>query len=232
VLTSARLSWLFGGVEGLQKFTTDLEKLNPFPAHRYLPFGSGTQSFGEYDLFMIVIGWSLIVIVSLVVYLLVRSPWGRALKSIREDEDAARSLGKNVFAYKLQSLALGGVIGAFGGVIIAVGGRSASPNDYSTAFTFFAWTVMILGGVGTVIGPILAEESRLSHHHVVDDVRGIVIVQPRADVEIVGVIQDSHLGRVGGRRTEHGLELDEVADRLRADPHRLVQHSVDQRPAR
>jgi branched-chain amino acid transport system permease protein len=155
VLTSARLSWLFGGAEGLQKFTTDVEKLNPFPAHRYLPFGAGTQSFGEYDLFIIVVGWSLVAIVSVVVYLLVRSPWGRALKSIREDEDAARSLGKNVFAYKLQSLALGGVIGALGGVILAVGGRSASPNDYSTAFTFFAWTVMILGGVGKVKGPII-----------------------------------------------------------------------------
>ena len=39
-----------------------------------------------------------------------------------------------------------------GGVILAVGGRSASPNDYSTAFTFFAWTVMILGGVGSLAG--------------------------------------------------------------------------------
>lgn len=155
VLTSARFSWLFGGAEGLQKFTTNLEKLNPFSPHRYLPFGAGTQSFGEYDLFMIVIGWSLIAVVSVLVYLLVRSPWGRALRSIREDEDAARSLGKNVFAYKLQSLAIGGFIGALGGVMLAVGGRSASPNDYSTAFTFFAWTVMILGGVGRVKGPII-----------------------------------------------------------------------------
>jgi branched-chain amino acid transport system permease protein len=155
ILASARLSWLFGGAEGLQKFTTDLENLNPFRPHRYLPFGAGTQSFGEYDLFVILIGWSLIAITSVVVFLLVRSPWGRTLKSIREDEDAARSLGKNVFGYKLQSLALGGLIGAFGGVILAVGGRSASPNDYSTAFTFFAWTVMILGGVGKVKGPIV-----------------------------------------------------------------------------
>ena len=48
-----------------------------------------------------------------------RSPWGRVLKSIREDEDAARSLGKNVFAYKMQSLVVGGVIGALGGAVIA-----------------------------------------------------------------------------------------------------------------
>ncbi len=46
-----------------------------------------------------------------------RSPWGRVLKGIREDEDAVRSLGKNVFAYKMQALVLGGVIGALAGLV-------------------------------------------------------------------------------------------------------------------
>ena len=50
-----------------------------------------------------------------------RSPWGRVLKAIREDEDAVRSLGKNVFAYKMQSLILGGVIGCLGGFIFGLG---------------------------------------------------------------------------------------------------------------
>ena len=62
-----------------------------------------------------------------------RSPWGRVIKSIREDEDAARSLGKNIFSYKMQSLIIGGIIGAFGGMVIAVGNRVAQPNNYSTA---------------------------------------------------------------------------------------------------
>ena len=70
---------------------------------------------------MIIAGWSLVALVSLLVYLLMRSPWGRVLKSIREDEDAARSLGKNTFMYKMQSLMLGGVIGALGGLMLAVG---------------------------------------------------------------------------------------------------------------
>ena len=52
-----------------------------------------------------------------------RSPWGRVLKSIREDEDAARSLGKNVLAFKMQSLILGGLIGAVGG---SLAGRPAA----------------------------------------------------------------------------------------------------------
>ena len=67
-------------------------------------------------------------IVAASVYLLMRSPWGRVLKSIREDEDAARSLGKNVFAYKMQSLVLGGVIGALGGGASRSATGSPSPT--------------------------------------------------------------------------------------------------------
>jgi neutral amino acid transport system permease protein len=52
-----------------------------------------------------------------------RSPWGRVIKSIREDEDAARALGKNVFAYKMQSLVLGGVLGGLGGIMLAIASR-------------------------------------------------------------------------------------------------------------
>ena len=53
-----------------------------------------------------------------------RSPWGRMVKAIREDEDAVRSLGKNVYFYKMQSLILGGVIGALGGFIFALAAQS------------------------------------------------------------------------------------------------------------
>jgi branched-chain amino acid transport system permease protein len=151
ILSSERFRWLFGGTDGLQGFTRDLEDLNPFSGR----FRVWAQSFGAYDLFMIIIGWSIVGLTSLLVYSLMRSPWGRVLKSIREDEDAARSLGKNVFAYKMQSLMVGGIIGALGGAVIAVGNRAAQPGNYSTTLTFFAYTILILGGVARVKGPIV-----------------------------------------------------------------------------
>jgi ABC-type branched-subunit amino acid transport system permease subunit len=43
-------------------------------------------------------------------------PWGRVVKAIREDEDAARALGKNAYWYKLQALILGGVLGGMAGI--------------------------------------------------------------------------------------------------------------------
>jgi neutral amino acid transport system permease protein len=150
-LSSERFRWLFGGTDGLQGFTGDVQELNPMSGR----FRVWAQSFGAYDLFMMIVGWSIVALVSFLVFTLMRSPWGRVLKSIREDEDAARSLGKNVFSYKMQSLVLGGIIGALGGAVIAVGNRAAQPGNYSTTLTFFAYTILILGGVARVKGPII-----------------------------------------------------------------------------
>ena len=62
--------------------------------------------------------------------------WGRVVKAIREDEDAVRSLGKNVYGYKMQSLILGGVIGAVGGMFWVRPGvdrpRQLQPHPRST----------------------------------------------------------------------------------------------------
>jgi neutral amino acid transport system permease protein len=150
-LSSGRFRWLFGGTDGLQGFTAQMQDLNPFSGR----FRVWAQSFGAYDLFMIIVGWAIVALASLFVWSLMRSPWGRVLKSIREDEDAARSLGKNVFAFKMQSLAVGGVIGSLGGAVIALGNRAAQPGNYSTTLTFFAYTILILGGVARIKGPII-----------------------------------------------------------------------------
>jgi len=152
VLGSERFRWLFGGQDGLQGYTQQLQDLNPFGDDRITVWA---QNFGGYDLFIIVVGWIIVALTSLLVWSLMRSPWGRVLKSIREDEDAARSLGKNVFSYKMQSLVVGGIIGALGGTVIAVGNRAAQPGNYSTTLTFFAFTILILGGVARVKGPIV-----------------------------------------------------------------------------
>ena len=90
----------------------------------------------------------------LIVYLLVRSPWGRIVKGIREDQDAVRSLGKNVFAYKMQALILGGILGGLAGALFILP-RSLQPDNYGTQLTFFLYTILLLGGAATVFGPIV-----------------------------------------------------------------------------
>ena len=66
-----------------------------------------------------------------------------------------RSLGKNVVGYKMQSLVLGGVLGALGGFVFAIANSSIQPDNYGTLLTFFAYTALILGGTARIFGPIV-----------------------------------------------------------------------------
>jgi branched-chain amino acid transport system permease protein len=106
-----------------------------------------------------IVGWSLVIIFSVLVYMLMKSPWGRVVKAIREDEDAVRSLGKNVYSYKMQSLIIGGVVGMFSGMIFALDRGSVQPDNYSRDVTFYVLTALVLGGVakvrGSVVGPMM-----------------------------------------------------------------------------
>jgi neutral amino acid transport system permease protein len=140
------------GSFGLQAFANEFYAVNPLPEGEY---GIGPILFSENTAWLLIVGWLTVLLVWLLVRLLVNSPWGRLLKSIREDEDAARSLGKNVFAYKMQSLVLGGVIGGIGGFITSINQQAVQPDLYSPPVTFFIFTALILGGAGTVIGPII-----------------------------------------------------------------------------
>lgn len=98
--------------------------------------------------------WAVVLIAVLFVWLLTRSPWGRVLKGIREDEDAVRALGKNVFSYKMQALVLGGMCGSLAGMLYVLP-RSVAPDAMGRSLTFFAWTVLLLGGAATLFGPVL-----------------------------------------------------------------------------
>lgn len=141
-----------GGTSGITGFSGGFYDLNPFPAGSY---GVGPATYDANRFFLLVVGWTLVVVLCVMVWALMRSPWGRVLRGIREDEDAVRSLGKNVVGYKMQALVLGGVIGAMAGFVFVLANSSVQPDNYGTQFTFLAFTMMILGGAGRVIGPVV-----------------------------------------------------------------------------
>lgn len=158
VLRAARFRESTGGAAGIQNFADDFFDLNPFERGDMVLRFPGTDigvSYSANQVWVLLVGWGLVALACLFVYLLVRSPWGRVLKAIREDEDAVRSLGKNVYIYKMQSLAIGGVIGAVGGVIFAVSRQSVVPDSLGTALTFFAYLALVLGGAARVLGPVI-----------------------------------------------------------------------------
>jgi len=152
ILRSVTFGDITGGSSGINGFAGDFYSVNPFPEGSY---GYGPFRYSEDTWWFLTVGWGLVALATLLTWALMRSPWGRVLKSIRENEDAARSLGKNVYSYKMQSLVLGGVIGALGGFINAVATRSVQPDNFGTAITFFAYTALILGGTARIWGPIV-----------------------------------------------------------------------------
>jgi len=152
-LNSTRFTWLTGGTDGRNGWTGLFEDLNPLDNTARYSFGA--QRIDGYRLFMLLVGWGLVAVVSILIWALMRSPWGRVLKSIREDEDAGRALGKNVVSFKMQSLILGGLIGSIGGLMLAAASQSAQTGQFATTLTFFAFTIVVLGGLGRVKGPIV-----------------------------------------------------------------------------
>ncbi|MGF1663564.1 MAG: branched-chain amino acid ABC transporter permease [Kineosporiaceae bacterium] len=151
VRSSAFDQWT-GGSNGINGMARDFYALNPFPEGTY---GFGPWTYSERGLWLRLVALVLIALSLLVVFLLIRSPWGRVLKGIREDEDAVRSLGKNVFSYKMQSLILGGVFGCLAGFVLSLSRGSVQPDNYATQLTFLAYTALLLGGAARVMGPVL-----------------------------------------------------------------------------
>lgn len=141
------------GAEGLNEFIGPFRALSPFdPSQSY---GFGPWQWRGSQFFAIIVGWVVVALMLLLVWQLMRSPWGRVVKAIREDEDAARALGKNAYWYKLQALILGGVIGGFAGMVQALGNATVQPDFFVAPLTFFFWLVLILGGVGKVWSPVV-----------------------------------------------------------------------------
>ncbi|WP_405216115.1 branched-chain amino acid ABC transporter permease [Agrococcus sp. Ld7] len=152
-MRTSEYSTITGGSQGLrgQDYKGDIDALNPLAGGMY---GIGPWAGTAYDTWVRILAWGLVIVALIIVWLLMRSPWGRVIKGIREDEDAVRSLGKNVYGYKMQALILGGVIGGLAGIMFVLP-RAVQPDNFATAMTFYIWTALLLGGAATVLGPLL-----------------------------------------------------------------------------
>ncbi|MGE3621896.1 MAG: branched-chain amino acid ABC transporter permease [Acidimicrobiia bacterium] len=152
VLQASNFRGVTGGADGLQGFAGTFRDLNPIPPGRH---GFWRLEFSSSVLWVMLVGWLLVAAFAVLTHLLIESPWGRVVKGIREDEDAVRSLGKNVYAYKMQVLVLGGAMGAVAGLMDGLARGSATPANYQPGFTFFAYVMVILGGTAKVWAPIV-----------------------------------------------------------------------------
>ena len=86
---------------------------------------------------------------------LVRSPWGRVLRGLREDEAAAAALGKSPARYRLEAFVLGGMLMGLGGAVYAHFVGFIAPEDFLPILTFQVWTMLIVGGSGSNRGALV-----------------------------------------------------------------------------
>jgi branched-chain amino acid transport system permease protein len=92
--------------------------------------------------------WMTVVVATVALVWLRKSAWGRVLKAISEDEDAARAIGKNTFVYKIQSLMLSAALAAIAGLFLALNVGSIAPASFEPLFTFIGFVVLLVGGLG------------------------------------------------------------------------------------
>ena len=84
------------------------------------------------------------------------SPWGRMMRSIRDNEVAAESMGKDVKSRHLQVFILGSAVcGIAGAMLVTLDGQLTPTNYHPLRFTFIIWVMVILGGAGNNLGAIL-----------------------------------------------------------------------------
>lgn len=128
------------------------------------PFGVGfiPRPFGdlaETPVLFNLANLAVVAVVTLLAYLalehLAKSPWGRVLKALREDEAAAVSLGKSARFYRIQAFALGGAVMGLAGAVQAHFIGFIAPDNYLPTLTFQVWTMLIVGGSGSNKGAIV-----------------------------------------------------------------------------
>jgi len=132
---------LVNGTRGLTGIPRPLHDLVSPPDYKYIYFG---------------IAVVILIIIFVAIERAARSPWGRVLKAIREDELATAASGKNIFAFRMQAFVLGAMIMGIGGAVYSANQGSIVPDTFSHFFgTFIIWAMLMVGGSGSNRGAIV-----------------------------------------------------------------------------
>ena len=133
-------AWLANGVRGVSGI--------PRPFQHDITF--------NYNLFYLLLVLVFVVGVYLAIEKALKSPWGRVLKAIGEDETVTQAMGKNIVRYKMESLVLGSMIMGMAGSLYAHFIQFISPEAFvPMSGTFLVWVMLIAGGSGSNKGALL-----------------------------------------------------------------------------
>jgi branched-chain amino acid transport system permease protein len=138
-------AWLTRGANGVTAI--------PRPLH--------ARFAAHYDLFYLALVVGAVVLVYLALERVRRSPFGRVLRAIREDEVVATVAGKPVFSFRVQAFALGAGVAGLAGILFAHYLAYVEPNMFLPQESLFVWLALILGGSGNNRGALLGSAALL-----------------------------------------------------------------------
>ena len=99
--------------------------------------------------------WGVVIVGLVVLGNAMRSDFGRVLRSIRTDQTAALALGVDVPRYKLYAFLIGAAFASIAGSLLAFDFQFLSPDMVSTQQSFLIITMLVIGGEGTLVGPVI-----------------------------------------------------------------------------
>ncbi|HLI11749.1 MAG TPA: branched-chain amino acid ABC transporter permease [Alphaproteobacteria bacterium] len=137
VLTSEE--WLTNGVRGL-----------PGIPRPFASLGIGGGADRAYLLLVVAAN----IVAVLVILRLTRSPFGRLIQAIRDDEQAVRALGKDPAGFKVRVFMVGAAFAGLAGGLYAHYLNFISPEQFVPLVTFYVWMAMIIGGTGRISGAV------------------------------------------------------------------------------
>lgn len=152
--------WLANGPQPLRGIPQPLKCLVTDPVCSWLPgpLRSTFEALGprDYTFVYLVVVTLFVFLIYLVLERMLRSPWGRVLRAIREEEASASMNGKNVASFRMQAFVVGAVIMGMGGALYAHYMVSIDYSQFDPLHaTFIIWVMLMLGGSGNNRGAIL-----------------------------------------------------------------------------
>jgi ABC-type branched-chain amino acid transport system, permease component len=153
--------------------------------------GRATMGATEWELLYFIFVVLMLVGVLIVLTRLSNSPFGRLLKGVRENEDAAKMLGKNITQVKLTSFAIGGAVAGLAGGLYAHYIGSVVVQQFVPSVTFTIWAALLLGGVasnsGAILGAFLLVGFQESTRFLTNIYEGLLVVLPEIMTSVLRV---------------------------------------------
>jgi branched-chain amino acid transport system permease protein len=133
-------TWLTGGTNGIRDIPRPL-----------IDVVGGDR----YELFFLLLCLVLVAVTYVVLDRIIRSPFGRALRAVREDDVVAATLGKNVLTLRVKAFAIGGAVIGLAGALHAYYFTYIDPTEFAGFVTVYAFMAVIVGGKGSNRGLLL-----------------------------------------------------------------------------